>query len=122
MTEVKVNGGYELYQVIKDFGDPLEIFREGIQNSFDENANQIYINVYEKPKLGGNELIIDILDNGSGLSKENVSNFFDIANSSKVSDDYLPQKGKHGYKGHGSKVYFNANEIDICSKTKSGEY
>ena len=32
MRKVRVNEGYELYQIITDFGDPLEIFREGIQN------------------------------------------------------------------------------------------
>ena len=30
MAEVKVNEVYELYQIMTDFGDPLEIFREGI--------------------------------------------------------------------------------------------
>ena len=55
MGQVHVNEGYELYQIITDFGDPLEIFREGIQNSFDENATEIYVNVYEKQKLGGNK-------------------------------------------------------------------
>ena len=37
--EVQINKGYELYQIITDFGEPLEIIREAIQNSFDENAS-----------------------------------------------------------------------------------
>ncbi len=28
MGQVHVKEGYELYQIITDFGDPLEIFRE----------------------------------------------------------------------------------------------
>lgn len=61
MAKVHVNEGYELYQIITDFGDPLEIFREGIQNSFDEDASEIYIDVYEEEELGGDKrLIIDI--------------------------------------------------------------
>jgi DNA mismatch repair ATPase MutL len=71
MGQVHVKEGYELYQIITDFGDPLEIFREGIQNSFDECASEIYVNVYEKQKLGGDSsLIIEIIDNGRGLSKK----------------------------------------------------
>ena len=46
MGQVHVKEGYELYQIITDFGDPLEIFREGIQNSFDENALEIYVNFF----------------------------------------------------------------------------
>ena len=42
MRQAHVNEGYELYQIITDFGDPLEIFREGIQNSFDADASNIY--------------------------------------------------------------------------------
>lgn len=124
MGQVHVKEGYELYQIITDFGDPLEIFREGIQNSFDENALEIYVNVYEKKKLGGdNSLIIEIIDNGEGLSQKNIANFFDVANSTKVSSDFIPNsKIKHGYKGHGAKVFFNADEVSICSKTKQGEY
>jgi hypothetical protein len=121
MPKIKINEGYELYQVIKDFGDPLEIFREGIQNAFDEDATEIYINVYEKRKISGDELIIDILDNGHGMRRDNVANFFDVANSSKVTSDYIPKKSKHGYKGHGSKVFFNANEVVISSKNESGD-
>lgn len=124
MGQVHVKEGYELYQIITDFGDPLEIFREGIQNSFDECASEIYVNVYEKQKLGGDSsLIIEIIDNGRGLSQKNIANFFDVANSTKVTDDFIPNsKTKHGYKGHGAKVFFNANEVLICSKTKQGEY
>lgn len=76
MAKVHVNEGYELYQIITDFGDPLEIFREGTQNSFDEDASEIYIDVYEEEELGDdNRLIIDIWDNGSGLAKCNVKCF-----------------------------------------------
>ena len=37
--------------MITDFGDALEIFREAIQNSYDEGATEIYINVDEKKGL-----------------------------------------------------------------------
>lgn len=123
MNEVKVNEVYELYQIMTDFGDPLEIFREGIQNSFDENALNIFIRVYEEQSIRNiNDIIIDIYDDGKGLPKEKIENFFDVANSSKITSNFIQQHGKHGYKGHGSKVFFNAKLIQICSKTKDGQY
>ncbi|MBQ9814516.1 MAG: ATP-binding protein [Lachnospiraceae bacterium] len=122
MGQAHVNEGYELYQIITDFGDPLEIFREGIQNSFDADATNIYIRVFEEAHLSGKKLIIELIDNGHGIKKENVNVFFDIANSTKVNSAFLPAGNKHGYKGHGSKVFFNAEQVTICSKTKDGEY
>jgi hypothetical protein len=118
MNEVKVNKGYELYQIITDFGDPLEIFREAFQNAYDEGATEVFCKVYEKEKLSGKELIIDIWNNGEGLEKERVECFFDLANSSKIDDNRIPIKGKLGYKGHGSKIFFNSEKVHICSKYK----
>lgn len=43
MDEIQVKKGYELYQIITDFGDPLEIFREAFQNAFDEGADEIFV-------------------------------------------------------------------------------
>lgn len=121
MRTVEVNTGYELYQIITDFEHPLEIFREGIQNAFDADATKIYVKVSRKEKLGRTQIVIDMLNNGEGLSKDKIANFFDVANSTKVDKEYV-STGKHGYKGHGTKVFFNAHEILICSKTKEGEY
>jgi len=118
MNEVKVNKGYELYQIITDFGDPLEIFREAFQNAYDEGATAVFCRVYEKQKLSGTELIIDIWNNGEGLEKERVECFFDLANSSKIDKNRIPIKGKLGYKGHGSKIFFNSEKVHICSKYK----
>ena len=122
MGQAHVNEGYELYQIITDFGDPLEIFREGIQNSFDADATKIYVRVYEESHLGGNKLIIEMIDNGHGIRKDQAYAFFDIAHSTKVNSSFLPTGNKHGYKGHGSKVFFNAEQVTICSKTADGEY
>lgn len=118
MNEVKVNKGYELYQIITDFGEPLEIFREAFQNAYDEGATVVFCRVYEKQKLSGTELIIDIWNNGEGLEKERVKCFFDLANSSKIDENRMPVKGKLGYKGHGSKIFFNSKKVHICSKYK----
>lgn len=121
MNKIQINDGYELYQIITDFGDPLEIFREAFQNAIDENATNVFCKVYQERKLSGDELFIDIWNNGEGLPKKNVANFFDLANSTKVDENRIPLKGKLGYKGHGAKIFFNSKKVVITSKT-SEEY
>lgn len=117
--EVQINKGYELYQIITDFGEPLEIIREALQNSFDESASQIFCHIHEIQRIGGNKLIIDIWDNGNGLAKEKAPCFFDLANSSKVDANKIPDKNKIGYKGHGAKIFFNSESVEVLSKTKN---
>ena len=34
----------------------------------------------------------------------------------------MPLKGKHGYKGHGAKIFFNARNVKICSKENQEEW
>jgi len=119
MNEIKINQGYELYQIITDFGDPLEIFREAFQNALDEEATMVFCNVHHKKRLSGSELYIDVWNNGSGLPKSKVSNFFDLANSTKIDEHGLPIKGKLGYKGHGAKIFFNSIEVQITSKCEN---
>ncbi|PZX10128.1 histidine kinase/DNA gyrase B/HSP90-like ATPase [Breznakibacter xylanolyticus] len=119
MNEVKINKSSEIFQIITDFGDPLEIFREAFQNAIDEDATKVFCRVYHTKKLSGDELIIDIWNNGHGLQKTNISNFFDLAYSTKVDENGIPIKGKLGYKGHGAKIYFNSKQVIITSKTKA---
>lgn len=115
-NEVQINKGYELYQIITDFGEPLEIFREAFQNAIDENAQKVFCHVYEKQRMSGSELIIDIWNDGNSLKQEQVANFFGLAKSTKVDENNMPIKGKLGYKGHGAKIFFNARKVQICSK------
>jgi hypothetical protein len=122
LKEVQINKGYELYQIITDFGEPLEIFREAFQNAIDENATEVFCNVFEDRKLSGNKLIIDVWNNGNGLPKEKVHCFFDLANSTKIDINKIPIKGKLGYKGHGSKIFFNSEAVQVVSKDKDHFY
>lgn len=121
-NEVQINKGYELYQIITDFGEPLEIFREAFQNAIDENAQKVFCHVYEKQRMSGSELIIDIWNDGNSLKQEQVANFFGLAKSTKVDENNMPIKGKLGYKGHGAKIFFNARKVRICSKEGDKEW
>jgi len=111
----EIDAGYETFQIIKEFDNPIEIFREAFQNSIDEQASIVYCRVFIEPKLGGEDLILDIWDNGDGLKKENIPCFFGLAKSTKINSQKMPS-GKLGYKGHGTKIYFNAESVEIFSK------
>jgi len=113
--EAEVDIGYEFYQIIKDFDNPIQIFREAFQNSVDEFATEVHCKVSIEQRLGREDLFIDIWDNGSGLIVENISAFFGLAKSTKINADKTPI-GKLGYKGHGTKIYFNSEQIEIFSK------
>ena len=121
MNTINTNAEYELYQIITDFGDPLEIFREAFQNAFDEGATKIFCRIYQEKKLTGDEIIFDIWNNGQGLPRNNVKNFFDLANSTKIKNN-IPISGKIGYKGHGSKIFFNSKKVIIASKLSNDSW
>ena len=124
MPKVEINEGYELLQIIKDFGEPLEIFREAFQNAVDENAKNVFCKVYQDDDGYSEEtLYIDIWNDGNPLEKDRIPNFFGLAKSTKVDVKKMrPLDGKLGYKGHGSKIFFNAQKVIICSKTKTEEW
>jgi len=117
--EAGIDIGYEFYQIIKDFDNPVQIFREAFQNSYDEGSTEVVCKVFIEKKLGSEDLFIDIRDNGNGLLKENIDCFFGLAKSTKINKDKQPVAGKIGYKGHGTKIFFNSESVEIISKTKN---
>jgi len=46
---------------------------------------------------------------------------FGLAKSTKVDKNKTPISGKLGYKGHGTKIFFRSEGIEICSKTPNGQ-
>jgi len=112
MAKPKVNTLVELREICMDFTNPLEIIREAIQNSFDANANQIWITVNDEEIGGRKRVNITIEDDGDGIQKDKINCFFDLGESTK-SD---PITGKRlsnttGYKGHGTKIFYNSEGI-----------
>jgi len=118
--EAEIDKGYESYQIIRDFDNPIQIFREAFQNAIDEDATEVYCRVFTEPRLGAENLIIDIWDNGLGLREESIPCFFGLAKSTKVTSKRIPT-GKIGYKGHGTKIFFNSERIEIFSKPDKNE-
>ncbi len=109
----KVDETQEFIEIASDFSNPLDLVREAISNSYDAEASEIHISFEVVKKYGESILKIVLMDNGSGMKKEQLQNFFDLGNSTRRGDE-----GSIGEKGHGTKVYFNSNKIEV--KTSGG--
>ncbi len=111
----KVDETQEFIEIANDFSNPLDLVREAISNSYDANASTIYVSFEVVKKYGESILKIVIKDDGSGMTREQLQNFFDLGNSTRRGDN-----DSIGEKGHGTKVYFNSNRIEVrtsCGKT-----
>lgn len=116
-----VNDAHEYLEITRDFVDPRDAIREGISNALDWGATEVRVTVSEDQTRPGEELIIEIVDNGIGLDETRLESFFDLGRSmvSEVDQPGLRSVWKIGYKGHGTKTFFNSRQIDVFSN--SGE-
>lgn len=105
----------------KCFSNPVEIIREALQNSVDENARNVFCRVFQEsqPLSANKDLVVDIWDDGAGLARENAGCFFGLAKTTKMNKDGTRIQGKLGYKGHGTKIFFNSDRVEIVSKTQT---
>ncbi|MBN1968094.1 MAG: ATP-binding protein [Candidatus Delongbacteria bacterium] len=105
-----VDATQEFIEIARDFSNPLEIVREAISNSFDANATLIFI-IFEVIKEYGESILqIKIKDNGAGMDEEGLQSFFDLGNSLRRGDI-----DKIGEKGHGTKVFYNSEHIEVIT-------
>ncbi|WP_298776711.1 ATP-binding protein [uncultured Shewanella sp.] len=112
----KVDETQEFIEIANDFSNPLDLVREAISNSYDAGASEIKISFEVIKQYGESILKITLKDNGSGMTSGNLQNFFDLGNSTRRDDETTI-----GEKGHGTKVYFNSNRIEVkTSRDGSG--
>ena len=112
-----VNQAAEFLEISNDFTNPKEVVREAISNCFDAGAKNIKIEIYVDRSRGIDELVINIEDDGEGMSEEQLKAFFGLGYSTRVAVD---ERGFNvspsiGEKGHGTKVYFNSRRIEVNS-------
>ena len=105
----KVNNVAEFLEIAGDFGDPMELFREALHNAFDWHATEFYIRINAEDIAGSEKLVIELKDNGDGMSKERIiNNFWNLGDSASKND-----KNKIGEKGHGTKIYLRSDKIIV---------
>lgn len=118
--EPKVDQIWEIREIAEDFTNPLEVFREAISNAYDAKADEIKIELY-KAKEGEykySPFIIKISDNGKGMTKEEIIDFWSLGRSYK-------RKNKEefiGCKGHGTMIYLKAKYIQIQTTNENSAY
>jgi len=118
--EPKVDQAREFLEITWDFTNPKEAIREAISNAIDWGATQIEIVVEEDTSRPDEELVLRISDNGIGLNEERLWAFFDLGRSTEpvLDDTGRPVYRKIGYKGHGTKTFFNSRQIEVFSDSR----
>lgn len=111
----EVHQAAEFLEIAKDFTDPKEIVREAISNSFDAGATNIEVEAYVDKSSGEEDVVVCIRDDGEGMDEERLKAFFDLSYSTRLRlDERGELEGDYiGYKGHGTKVYFNSKRIEV---------
>ena len=114
----EVDDAREFLEITRDFTDPRDAIREGISNSIDWGATEIKVTITEDDRRPDEELVIQIEDNGVGLDEKRLEAFFDLGRTTFSESVFKHQSYRIGYKGHGTKTYFNSREIEITSDSQ----
>lgn len=108
----------EFLEIANDFSNPLEILREAISNSIDAEATWVRVGFSVSEIEGAKTLLIEIEDNGAGMTREVISrDFWGLGYSPSRHN-----KEKIGEKGHGTKIYLRSERVVVKTQSKEGAY
>lgn len=117
----EVDSSAEFFEIVNDFGNPLEIVREAISNSIDWKAKYIKIAFDVESLSGSKRLVIKMLDDGAGMTKERLEKaFWGLGISESRELKKKGEKGLIGDKGHGTKIYLRSEKVIAKTKTEEG--
>lgn len=113
-----VNAEAEFFEILNDFGDPLELLREAISNAYDAQATEMSIRFDVEEIDGASRLVIRIEDNGSGISESCLRrDFWGLGHStSRGRDEAI------GEKGHGTKIYLRSEHVSVRTQAADGSW
>ncbi|MFB6448184.1 ATP-binding protein [Bradyrhizobium tunisiense] len=117
-----VKQAHAFREISLDFTTPAEIFREAIANSLDAYARRIWLRTSVEERRGKEYVIIDLCDDGIGMSVNGVQAFLNLSDSVKAA---APPAGgvrrrMSGYKGHGTKIYYNSEHLEVLTYDGNG--
>jgi hypothetical protein len=114
--EPRVHAEAEFFEILNDFGDPLELLREAVSNSYDAQATWVKIEFSVKEIEGRKCLVTRISDNGKGMSREVLqADFWGLGYS--TSRDRAETIGE---KGHGTKIFLRSEQIIVETQSDQG--
>ena len=106
----------ELREISEDFLNPLEVLREAVANAYDAGARRVRLRAArERDPSGRIVLNLYLRDDGLGMDHEILRAFFGLGVSRKPP---LVDRPPIGFKGHGTKLYYRANEIWVATRSK----
>ena len=109
-----VDQAREFLEISNDFANPLDIVRESVSNAYDAKSKTISIEFDVIERYGEYVLKITIEDDGEGMDWNGLQAFFDLGNSTRrVKRNNDPTL--IGEKGHGTKIYFNSEEVNVIT-------
>ena len=111
----------EFLEIANDFANPLDIVREAISNSYDAQAKQISMHFDTIQKYGEDVVRIVISDDGQGMDMAGLQAFFDLGNSTRR-DITARNSSFIGEKGHGTKIFFNSDRIQVTTTDGSSVF
>lgn len=108
----KVNKASIFKEIANNTLKPLEVVREAISNSMDAGASSIMIEISNEDGA----YVLRIKDDGTGMSLNDIDDFFSIGSSKgKVSQ-------KIGEKGLGSVTFFKSKRIEVVTLGVDGRF
>jgi hypothetical protein len=113
----EVKQAHAFREVSQDFTTPEEIFREAIANSLDAYAQRIWLRTSVEERRGRETVLIDLSDDGIGMSADGIKAFFNLSDSVKPPSASAGKAARKmtGYKGHGTKIYYNSELLEVVS-------
>jgi len=121
MTEYEyipiVKEAHAFREISLDFTTPAEIFRESIANSLDAYARRIWLRTSVEDRRARETVVIDLVDDGFGLNENTIKAFLNLSDSvkSEAPPPGNPARRMTGYKGHGTKIYYNSEQVEVLS-------
>jgi hypothetical protein len=113
----EVKAAHAFREISCDYTTPAEIFRESIANSLDAYARRVWLSAIVKNVKGRETVFIDLSDDGIGMNTERITSFLNLSDSvkPKCAPPGKVTRKMTGYKGHGTKVYFNSEALEVLS-------
>ncbi|MBI1901408.1 MAG: ATP-binding protein [Planctomycetia bacterium] len=116
--EIRVNPGREVAEISHDFARPVEVVREALHNSYDAGAESVEVRAFTQMLPDGRRaLSLEIHDDGIGMTDVSISSFFGLGFSEKPP---IHGRRKIGYKGHGTKIFYQAKELYLATRAPGG--
>ncbi|MDI3287128.1 ATP-binding protein [Polyangium sp. 15x6] len=114
---IKIKRNFNIRNLVRELSEnkvsALEVFREAISNAKDHGARRVW---FKTAKDQRNEVTILIADDGEGMDQKRLEAFWGVGASEKAGGQQ-----SIGYKGHGTKLYFDCRRLSVATRTDVSE-